>query len=670
MRIVGEEPVEAVGSAPGGNDGPVLRDGGPPERAPFRGRGAALAATPDIGFLVNHGVPDELIDLVLRRAEESGATLLEELFALGFDRQRFWSLLAAEIGLGFAAALDGAELLSHPNMLATDAVRIVCPVLVRLRGGTIMVCAPRHHEVAVLKRRLRGTPALADRIAIASPETISAFIAKHRHAALSHYAVNRLSRVLPRLSARDLATATRAGGSQALMAAAFALILIAPSLTLKTFGIISTAFFFNCGLWKLAAALHAAGPLRVVPMRNRNLPGYTVLVPLYREAAIVPDLLRHLKRLDYPASKLQILLVLEADDDESRRAVAAHADWDRFEVVVVPPRGPRTKPKALTYALAFARGDLVTVFDAEDRPEADQLRRAAAAFRDRPELGCVQARLAPDNEGSWFARMFAVEYAANFEILLPALSDWNVPLPLGGTSNHFPRAVLEKVGAWDPFNVTEDADLGVRLARFGYPCATIAAHTYEEAPVTFRQWLPQRRRWIKGWMQTAVLCMRRSGVPRSLRLRARQQLAVHGIITAGVVGLLLYPASLVVIVAAIVAALDQSWPLDSFSRFLLALNFGNLFTIVIASALSAARGLGAARAPHLVWHIPLLPAYWAFMSLAAWQALIRYYRNPAEWEKTAHGVARDRRPRGRSKAFRWSRAASTNSPPSAGSRRR
>jgi cellulose synthase/poly-beta-1,6-N-acetylglucosamine synthase-like glycosyltransferase len=181
-----------------------------------------------------------------------------------------------------------------------------------------------------------------------------------------------------------------------------------------------------------------------------------------------------------------------------------HALGPEFEVITVPPVGPRTKPKALTYALAFVRADCVVVFDAEDRPEPDQLRKAAAAFREQPGLGCVQARLAPDNDDSWLARMFTVEYAANFEVLLPALAEWRAPLPLGGTSNHFPRSVLEKVAAWDPFNVTEDADLGIRLARFGYRTATIYSRTYEEAPVTFRQWLPQRRRWIKGWMRLST----------------------------------------------------------------------------------------------------------------------------------------------------------------------
>jgi cellulose synthase/poly-beta-1,6-N-acetylglucosamine synthase-like glycosyltransferase len=197
------------------------------------------------------------------------------------------------------------------------------------------------------------------------------------------------------------------------------------------------------------------------------------------------------------------------------------------------------------------------------------------------------------------------------------------------------------VGAWDPFNVTEDADLGLRLARFGYASATIPSRTYEEAPVFLRQWLPQRRRWIKGWMQTSALCFR-TGIPRGLRLPLRQRLAVHGILSAGVLGLLLFPISLVVIGATIGAAMRGSWPVGAWTSLVLALNVGNLLAILISAAVAAARGLRRAGAAHLAIYIPLLPLYWAFMSLAAWQALFQLYRRPWMWEKTSHGVAKDR----------------------------
>jgi cellulose synthase/poly-beta-1,6-N-acetylglucosamine synthase-like glycosyltransferase len=195
--------------------------------------------------------------------------------------------------------------------------------------------------------------------------------------------------------------------------------------------------------------------------------------------------------------------VVEADDAETRAAVAALGLEAPFEEIVSPLAGPRTKLKALAAVLPFARGTFLVVYDAEDLPEPDQLRVALAAFRNgSTELACVQARLAVDNiSDSWLTRHFAAEYAGLFDVFLPALADLKLPLPLGGTSNHFHTETLRKIGGWDPFNVTEDADLGMRLARFGYLIGVIASTTWEEAPVRFMPWLRQRTRWFKGWMR-------------------------------------------------------------------------------------------------------------------------------------------------------------------------
>jgi cellulose synthase/poly-beta-1,6-N-acetylglucosamine synthase-like glycosyltransferase len=195
--------------------------------------------------------------------------------------------------------------------------------------------------------------------------------------------------------------------------------------------------------------------------------------------------------------------VVEADDAETRAAVAGLGLGAPFEEIVSPLAGPRTKPKALAAALPFARGSFVVVYDAEDEPEPDQLRVALAAFRDGPpELACVQSRLAVDNvTDSWLTRHFTAEYAGLFEVFLPALADLKLPLPLGGTSNHFRTETLREIGGWDPFNVTEDADLGMRLARFGFRTGVIASTTWEEAPARFMPWLRQRTRWFKGWMR-------------------------------------------------------------------------------------------------------------------------------------------------------------------------
>jgi cellulose synthase/poly-beta-1,6-N-acetylglucosamine synthase-like glycosyltransferase len=333
--------------------------------------------------------------------------------------------------------------------------------------------------------------------------------------------------------------------------------------------------------------------------------------------------------------------VVEADDQPTAAAVARQHLPPHFEVVSVPAGRPRTKPKALAYALAFARGDYVVVFDAEDRPEPDQLRRAAAAFRDSPGVGCFQARLTPDNRDSLLTRLFALEYAANFDVLLPALASWRVPLPLGGTSNHFPRRVLDEVGGWDPFNVTEDADLGIRLARFGYRSAVLNSRTYEEAPVRLSQWLPQRRRWLKGWMQTACICMP-GRVPDPLRLSFVHQLAVQAVLTGGVIGLLLYPLSLAGLALALTPWADGRWPDSALGWALIAVNACNFGGVLVAATVSALRGLRRTGAWWLAWLLPLLPFYWALMSFAAWQAAVQFLRDPSRWEKTRHGVARQR----------------------------
>jgi cellulose synthase/poly-beta-1,6-N-acetylglucosamine synthase-like glycosyltransferase len=602
------------------------------------------ALTPDIAFLARRGVPEKVLRSASRLAVLRGTWPSQELAAFGFSRTRYFTALAADLGVAFLPDLDGAELVAGAGIPSIALLRRASLAMVRIGGAEVLAVAPGPDAIGPLAEHLRSVPSLARRIRIVSPETLRAFLAARRHRALRHYAINRLAMALPRLSARRLIEPR--GRPPALLAALLAAFLLGPETTTGIAGLFLSMFFLNCCAWKLAAALHCPSSDTFEALPTAALPTYTLLVPLYREASIVPGLLQALTALDYPESKLQILIILEADDRESRRAVAAHAASPLIEVVIVPPGEPRTKPKALTYALAFARGDMVVVYDAEDRPEPDQLRRAAAAFAKRADLGCVQARLIPDNEATWFSRMFALEYAANFEVLLPALASFRAPLPLGGTSNHFPRKILEEVGGWDPFNVTEDADLGVRLARFGYRSATIVSHTFEEAPERFAQWLPQRRRWIKGWLQTALLAVR-GPVSKSLRLSIRERFAFHGVVSAGVVGLLLYPAAFYLIFSATEALARGELPMSWWQWTMLTVNTINLSAVLLTAAISSWRGLAAVGKARLAWLIPLLPLYWALMSFAAWQALVQLIRDPWRWEKTEHGVAsRPRRGRG------------------------
>ena len=235
-----------------------------------------------------------------------------------------------------------------------------------------------------------------------------------------------------------------------------------------------------------------------------------MFVPLFKEVEILPHLAKALRSLDYPPAKLDIKIILESVDTATIEAASKLDFPGNVDLIVVPDRQPRTKPKALNYALQFATGDLAVIYDAEDRPEPDQLRKAATVFRHAsPKLACLQARLDYFNaKENWLSRQFTIEYATLFRGLLPLFGRFGLPLPLGGTSNHFRIGVLRELGAWDPFNVTEDADLGMRLHRAGYKVETLDSTTYEEACCQPVAWVKQRTRWLKGWMQTFGVHMR------------------------------------------------------------------------------------------------------------------------------------------------------------------
>ncbi len=233
------------------------------------------------------------------------------------------------------------------------------------------------------------------------------------------------------------------------------------------------------------------------------MPIYTLIVPLYREARVALQLARAIDRLDYPRAKLDVIFVVEQDDRATARALARNGPRTPHQILIAPDGAPRTKPRAMNIAAPFARGALLAVFDAEDLPEPRQLRRAAALFARLPaRVACLQASLCIDScAHNWLTAHFALDYAALFDVFNKGLGAMGLPIFLGGTSNHFRIEALREVGLWDAYNVTEDADLGLRLARAGYIVKTFDSQTFEEAPLTFKDLLDQRTRWLKGWMR-------------------------------------------------------------------------------------------------------------------------------------------------------------------------
>jgi cellulose synthase/poly-beta-1,6-N-acetylglucosamine synthase-like glycosyltransferase len=368
-----------------------------------------------------------------------------------------------------------------------------------------------------------------------------------------------------------------------------------------------------------------------------SLPLYTILVPLYREAHVVPRLIRALGALDYPPDKLDIKLIVEADD-ETTAAIADLLDGQGpFEVVRVPPSLPRTKPKATNFALRFARGEFLVIYDAEDRPEPDQLRKALAKFRQLPrETACLQARLNFYNANeNWLTRMFALDYALWFDVLLPGLDRIGVPMPLGGTSNHFRTHVLRAAGAWDPFNVTEDADLGIRFAQLGYRVSMLDSTTFEEAPTKLGVWIRQRTRWLKGYMQTWLVhdrdpaaLIRRAGPGGFLAF----QLFIGGAVFSALVNPLLW----------LVFVASSFFDLPLFGA-------GHAAVYISASGLLIGNGLlaylsmiGPRRRgwPELAPYGLTIALYWILISIAGYRALWQLVTRPFYWEKTTHGLSR------------------------------
>lgn len=374
---------------------------------------------------------------------------------------------------------------------------------------------------------------------------------------------------------------------------------------------------------------------RAIP--DEDLPPYTILVPAYGEPEVVGQLLSSMRALEYPRDKLQVLLLLEEDDTPTIEAARNAGVEDIATVLEVPAAEPRTKPKACNYGLHYATGDIVTIYDAEDTPDPLQLRRVVTAFRRLGESTvCIQARLSFRNaRQNLLTAWFTVEYDVWFKLMLPGIMRMDAPVPLGGTSNHFKVPVLRELGAWDPFNVTEDADLGVRITALGYRTAVLDSETGEEANSDTINWLRQRSRWYKGYLQTWLVYMRRPvWFVREI-----------GFVPAARFTLLMASTPLLAIVNVVFWMLFLTWimgqpeavsalfPPAVYYPSLVCLVFGNALTIYMNLV-----GVREGRDPFLLGAVLLYPVYWLLMSIAAvkgvWQLLFR----PSYWEKTAHGL--------------------------------
>ncbi|WP_375295545.1 MULTISPECIES: glycosyltransferase family 2 protein [Paenibacillus] len=383
---------------------------------------------------------------------------------------------------------------------------------------------------------------------------------------------------------------------------------------------------------------------------ERKLPVYTILVPMYKESQVIPHLLDNIEQIDYPKAKLDVRLLIEQDDIEAQEILQSMNLPAYYTTIVVPHSLPKTKPKACNYGLIRARGEYVVIYDAEDRPDPDQLKKVHAAFLRSPDhCVCIQAKLNYFNsEQNLLTRWFTHEYSMWFELLLPGVMQLDIPIPLGGTSNHFKMSALKEINAWDPYNVTEDADLGIRLYKAGYSTAIVDSRTWEEANSRVGNWIRQRSRWIKGYMQTWLVHMRNP-------FRLYKELGFKGFMGFQVMVLatpmlpLLNPVFWFMIVLWYgwkAAWIPQFFP--GFIYYLAAAEFfiGNFLFVYsnVAGMYWIIRDLEYKNqrvfSYSLVRSALLTPVYWFLMSLAAVKAAWQLITKPFYWEKTTHGLTK------------------------------
>jgi cellulose synthase/poly-beta-1,6-N-acetylglucosamine synthase-like glycosyltransferase len=550
----------------------------------------------------------------------------------------FYRFLAAHLNAPFYTG----EIAVDQSVDAARAVWSGVAPLAPNDRGLRHLLAPRGAAITLLLRAAQrgGVP---DDIAIASPQRFGAATRAAAARSIAHAGAFDLKTYDAELTAHSRLTLAQTAAAIVSALASLVLWALNPDWLGSVFSVALFIIFASSIGLRLAAVAARSPFFSAEPIADADLPIYSIVAPLYREANMVDQLVAAFDAIDYPRAKLDVKIVVEEDDIETLRAIARRRLPARYDIVVAPAGAPRTKPRALNIALPFVRGSYVVVFDAEDMPAPDQLRCAAAYFAAAPDVGCLQARLVVHNAAtSWLATMYAIEYAALFGVINPGLAALGAPIALGGTSNHFRTAALRRVGGWDAWNLTEDADLGIRLARFGVRVATFDSDTYEEAPARLSHWLGQRRRWQKGWLQTALVHSRNPA--RLVReLGAARAFSALGLIGGTILGCLFGPLFTVLALwrAAFGDLLAPATPFQAFvSIMAISMLLSGLTAILVPTILGLRRrGLG-----RFSWALALLPIYYCLISLATWLAVYDFVFWPFYWCKTQHGVGFARPP--------------------------
>lgn len=626
-----------------------------------RGTGALLVA--------GGHITQEQLDAALEASRTQGGFVGEHLVARGDLHS--WTLYRILATLWAAPLVDLAEEVVDEEMLRGIGSRQILAqgwIPVRREGDTMVVATTVEPTEALRDRMRTATGASELDVRTITPRDYALAVGSVFRHALLHDVTDGLADDQPDRSARVSLYRWQQIAPVAVIVLTVLGLVLAPSPTVVALLVVANLALGAGVSFKLFASLRhpwvvvrqrirdrrasRGGTVATItaepPIADRDLPVYTILVPAFHEANVIGKVIANLDQLDYPKSKLDVLVLLEEDDTETIAAARSARPPSYMRIVIVPRGVPQTKPRACNYGLSFARGSLVVIFDAEDRPEPDQLRRVVADFaRDRRQraagaatapLVCVQCALNYSNAGyNVLTRMFAIEYTQWFDMMLPGLDGTGIPIPLGGTSNHFDTEMLRLLGGWDPYNVTEDADLGMRASAPGFRVGVNSSTTWEEACSQTGAWIKQRTRWIKGYMITAAVNFRhpvrfyRATGPLGL-------VGLTGLILGTPAAFVLYPLLLTLTLVTFVFGrsvhLDiPPWLVDvGIANFLI----GNGATILVSGVIATRR-----HGWRIGVYAVLNPLYWVLHSIAAWRAAWQTLFTPHHWEKTPHGLTED-----------------------------
>lgn len=558
----------------------------------------------------------------------------------GVDPERYLKAYASNYGFEQAEASGLSPIADLPNSPPWKYWKQALAIAVRTPEGKTAIAAV---DPLGLPQRIRslGLPLLV----IAEEDWIILAGRCHNRKFLSD-AVLGLYQKDPDASARKTFTTGQLSVFWVAISTFLAGLFFAPRISLMAANIFLNGFYLAAMIFK--ALLTLVGSTKNISQKvtdaeaaridQRSLPIYTILVPVFKEPGVMKFLVEHLRALDYPLPLLDVKVLLEAGDTETIEAFRATRPPPNFQAIIVPDASPKTKPKACNYGLHFARGEYLTIFDAEDRPDPSQLVKVVAAFRRLPDsVVCIQGCLNYFNSRENFlTKMFTLEYSTLFDYILPGMESLGVPIPLGGTSNHFKTQRLVDLGGWDPYNVTEDADLGVRASAKGFTVATIDTTTYEEANCRYGNWIRQRSRWIKGYMQTFLVHTRRP--IKLLRILGARGFTGFLLFVGGTPFIFLAsPILLLMFIGMVVTrstALEPILPTWLLVVSLLNLFLGNFMAVYSSSLAVFRRGIYFL-APYAL----LNPLYWTLHSVAAYKGLYQLIVKPFYWEKTEHGIS-------------------------------